>query len=80
MDIYAVRLCLYGDRNTATFLKGKFCSAIRLRGKCIRGKNGNMLVKFENEKFHVVLARLLRKTQNQKAINNMNNSPQNYFR
>jgi hypothetical protein len=57
----------YGDRNTATVLKGKFCSAVRINGKCSRGKNGNMLVKFENGVFHVVLARLLRKTQNSKA-------------
>jgi hypothetical protein len=52
----------YGDRNTASLLKGKFCSAVRVNGKCIRGKNGNMLVKFENGRFHVVVARLLRKT------------------
>jgi hypothetical protein len=52
----------YGDRNTATTLKGKSCCAVRINGKCIRGKNGNMIVKFENEAVHVVIARLLRKT------------------
>lgn len=50
-----------GDRFTDSTLKGKPCSAIRRPdGKCIRGKNGNMLVEFDGLK-NVVIARLLRK-------------------
>jgi hypothetical protein len=50
-----------GDRNTGDDLKKMSCSAVRSKGKCIRGKNGNMLVRFANGKEHVVVARLLRK-------------------
>jgi hypothetical protein len=50
-----------GDKNTDLNLKGRTCTAIRKNGKCIRGKNGNMLVKFNNGEQHVVIARLLRK-------------------
>jgi hypothetical protein len=50
-----------GDRNTDPLLKGKTCDAVRNNSKCIRGKNGNMLVEFENGKRSVILARLLRK-------------------
>jgi len=50
-----------GDRFTSTSLKGKTCTAIRrANGKCIRGKNGNMLVEFDGVKVNVV-GRLLRK-------------------
>lgn len=50
-----------GDRFTDRRFKGKICRAIRtLEGKCIRGKNGNMLVSFDGEPV-VVIARLLRK-------------------
>ena len=50
-----------GDRMTRIELKGAECSAVRnSRCKCIRGKNGNMLVSFGNKKC-VVIARLLRK-------------------
>lgn len=52
-----------GDRLTDISLKGKQCIAIVRNGKCIRGKNSNMLVKFNDEKKVVVLARLLRKMQ-----------------
>lgn len=51
-----------GDRNTSPELKGKRCSAVRKNGKCIRGKNGSMLVVFEDEKQRVIVGRLLRKT------------------
>ena len=52
-----------GDRFTDERLKGRFCNAVRrLDGKCIRGKNSNMLVSFDGIKT-VVLARLLRKTK-----------------
>jgi hypothetical protein len=50
-----------GDRFTDPELKGKECHAIyRPDGKCIRGKNSNMLVQFNGKKT-VVLARQLRK-------------------
>ena len=50
-----------GDRLTSAEFKGKSCDAIRqVNGKCIRGRNGSMLVSF-NGKSVVVLARLLRK-------------------
>lgn len=50
-----------GDRFTDPKLKGLQCQAVRKNGKCIRGKNGNMLVKFSNDQTAVVLARQLRK-------------------
>ena len=40
---------------------GKPCKAIRRNGKCIRGRNSNMLVKFEDGKLQVIPARMLRK-------------------
>lgn len=50
-----------GDRLTDPEYKGKTCIAVRRKdGKCIRGKNSNMLVSFEGKQV-VVLARLLRK-------------------
>lgn len=52
-----------GDKLTAASLKGKQCMAVRRPdGKCIRGKNGNMLVDFEGNRV-VVLARQLRKNK-----------------
>jgi hypothetical protein len=51
-----------GDRYTDPALKGACCTAVRRHdGKCIRGKNGSMLVEFESGKA-VVIGRLLRKT------------------
>lgn len=51
-----------GDRNTDRVLKSKACKAVRRSdGKCKRGKNGSMLVMFENGEMHVVVGRLLRK-------------------
>ena len=50
-----------GDKFSSKDLKGTFCFAVnRTDGKCIRGKNGNMLVEFNGRKT-VVVARLLRK-------------------
>lgn len=50
-----------GDRLTDPLIKGAQCKAVRRAdGKCIRGKNGSMLVEFESGK-HVVIGRLLRK-------------------
>ncbi|MEI6949017.1 hypothetical protein V9K67_17660 [Paraflavisolibacter sp. H34] len=51
-----------GDRHTDPVYKGKRCAAVlRPDGKCIRGKNANMLVRFEDGRPAVVLARQLRK-------------------
>jgi hypothetical protein len=51
-----------GDRITDSKWKGKVCKAVRRPDhKCIRGRNGGMLVRFGDQKV-VVLARLLRKT------------------
>jgi hypothetical protein len=48
--------------------RGHFCSAVKNKsGKCIRGKNGNMLVNINGRKM-VVVARLLRRTD--KAVLN----------
>lgn len=53
-----------GDRLTAPGLKGSRCRAIRRsNGKCIRGRNGSMLVFFANGIPAVVPGRLLRKVQ-----------------
>jgi hypothetical protein len=52
-----------GDRMTDPELKGSTCEAVRRHdNKCIRGKNGNMLVTFNGKKT-VVIARQLRKNQ-----------------
>jgi hypothetical protein len=58
----AQRYTYQGDRLTAPALKNQSCRAVlNDRGKCIRGRNSNMLVEFETQGRHVVLARLLRK-------------------
>lgn len=58
-----------GDRNTDASIKGKECRAVRRAdGKCIRGKNGSMLVEFENGKKNVIVGRLLRKLKAEKKI------------
>jgi hypothetical protein len=50
-----------GDKFSLLKLKGANCtSVLNKKGKCIRGKNGNMLVEIEGKKI-VVIARLLRK-------------------
>jgi hypothetical protein len=52
-----------GDRLTDPKYKGQCCEAVRRAdGKCIRGRNGNMLVRF-GDTLVVVLARQLRKVQ-----------------
>ena len=52
----------HGDRLTMPDFKKQPCSAVRREnGKCIRGKNSNMLVMFGDGKKVVILARLLRK-------------------
>lgn len=51
-----------GDRLTLPTLKNKPCKAVRRAdGKCIRGKNGSMLVEFESGEKHVIVARRLKK-------------------
>lgn len=50
-----------GDRNTSPTLRGQACKAVRKNAKCLRGKNGAMLVEFADGKHCVVIARLLRK-------------------
>lgn len=51
-----------GDRLTDPQLKGKRCYAVlRPNGKCIRGKNGSMLVEFDQGRTANVIGRLLRK-------------------
>ncbi|HYV53570.1 MAG TPA: hypothetical protein VE933_03180 [Chitinophagaceae bacterium] len=50
-----------GDKFAGKHYKDKHCIAVqRADGKCIRGRNGNMLVSFDGTKV-VVLARQLRK-------------------
>ncbi len=54
-----------GDKLTQRVLKGQKCRAIRRHdGKCIRGRNGNMLVEIEGIPV-VILARHLRKIKTQ---------------
>lgn len=52
-----------GDRLTAPELRGALCEAVRDgRGKCVRGRNGNMMVRFLHEpEPRIVIGRLLRK-------------------
>ena len=53
-----------GDRHTETPWKKQVCKAVRRAdGKCIRGRNGAMLVQFENGRKAVIIGRLLRKIQ-----------------
>ena len=57
-----------GDRQTDPELKGMRCTAVvRPDGKCIRGKTGSMLVKFENGRVANIIGRLLRKTKHRQA-------------
>lgn len=52
----------HGDRLTSIQLKKQPCKAVRKpTGKCIRGRNSNMLVEFAGGLQVVVLARQLRK-------------------
>lgn len=52
----------HGDKLTSPLLRKKECLAVRRDdGKCIRGKNGSMLVHFPGFGDCVVIGRLLRK-------------------
>lgn len=56
-----------GNRLTRPELRRMPCRAVRrLNGKCIRGRNGNMLVEFSGVGKVVVLGRLLRKLKNKR--------------
>jgi hypothetical protein len=58
------RYIYHGDRMTDQQYRKQICTAVlRPDGKCIRGKNGNMLVRFESGITCVVIARLLRKVK-----------------
>jgi hypothetical protein len=57
-----------GDKHTDIKWKGLECKAVKKNGKCIRGRNSNMLVSF-NGVFVVVLARRLRKINKQIKLN-----------
>ena len=51
-----------GDKFTSPELKGRRCEPVlRADGRCIRGRNGNMLVRFKGGPIAVVLGRQLRK-------------------
>ncbi|HEY0433173.1 MAG TPA: hypothetical protein VGC95_04840 [Chitinophagaceae bacterium] len=53
-----------GDKNTNVLYRGSLCEAVRRPdGKCIRGRNANMLVRFDDGRMVVVIARLLRKVR-----------------
>ncbi len=52
----------HGDRLTDPKYKKQPCQAVRrANGKCMRGRNGSMIVKFESGETVIVIARLLRK-------------------
>ncbi|SKB64114.1 hypothetical protein [Daejeonella lutea] len=53
-----------GDKLTDPKLKKAICCAVkRADGKCIRGRNGSMLVEFDRGEKVVVMGRLLRKVK-----------------
>lgn len=53
-----------GGKYSDPALKGAQCTAVLNDDrKCIRGRNGSMLVRFETGRVAVVIGRLLRKTQ-----------------
>lgn len=57
-----MRYTYLGDRQTDIKYRGQYCNAVlNTKGKCIRGRNGNMLVQFDEHGPQVVIARLLRK-------------------
>lgn len=56
-----------GDRMTAPELRGMQCDPVlRADGRCVRGKNANMLVVDGQGNRYVVLARQLRKNDGAK--------------
>ena len=65
-----MRMYVYlGDRQTDPLLKGQRCMAVvRTDGKCIRGRNGAMLVKFESGRVANIIGRLLRKVDSPQGL------------
>ena len=57
-----------GDRNTRPDVKKQYCKAVKRNDKCVRGKNGSMLVVFADGKIQVITARLLRKLHERSII------------
>jgi hypothetical protein len=56
----------HGDKLTNPKYKKQHCKAVRnASGKCIRGKNSNMLVEFGNGDQVVIMARTLRKIKSE---------------
>ncbi|QDK80860.1 hypothetical protein EXU85_20495 [Spirosoma sp. KCTC 42546] len=56
------RYTYVGDRMTDPELKGQLCTAVlQDNDKCIRGRNGSMLVQFDSGRVATVIGRLLRK-------------------
>lgn len=55
----------HGDKLTDPKYKKQPCNAVRKNGKCIRGKNSNMLVEFAGGDQVVIMAKTLRKIRNQ---------------
>jgi hypothetical protein len=61
-EMKAMEYVYLGDRLTRAELKNAKCRAVRRPdGKCIRSRNGSMLVEFKSGLRCVVLARRLRK-------------------
>lgn len=60
--MYEMEYTYLGDKLSRPELRRMPCRAVRrFDGKCIRGKNGNMLVEFPGVGNCVVLGKLLRK-------------------
>lgn len=59
-----------GDRFTDGSLKKTLCASVRRNDKCVRGRNGSMLVCFADGRQRVVIGRLLRKIPSGSAKKN----------
>jgi len=58
-----------GDKLTDLSLKNRSCYAVRRKdGKCIRGKNGNMLVEIDGIRVNIIGRRLRKNNKNEKAL------------
>lgn len=72
-----MRIYIYlGDRNTDPVLKNQECFAVLRNGKCVRGRNGSMLVEFRVGHRHVVTARRLRRVDKENLNNNSSGASQ----
>lgn len=61
-----------GDKLTDEKYKDKHCTAVRRAdGKCIRGKNSNMLVEFNGIKVVILARRLRKKNKENEQIRNL---------